>query len=193
MRNLGYVLALLVIALSAACGGGDEESADSPTDSAPESTAGSDATDEPAVTDEPTVGDVGEPPDACTLVTAADVTAAVGETALEPPQVDSSTQCDYGSADDFNFVKVRIDRVVSQGFFDQYVQSLSATVEVEDLGDAAYQTEDGGTILVLNGSYELRIDVFTCAVAECTGGETNANIDLEIAQSLATTALSRWD
>jgi hypothetical protein len=123
-------------------------------------------------------------PAACELVTASDVTAALGTAPSTPPKTDSQIECDYSNPTAYNYVNVMVQNAGSKTFFTSDANDAGATQAVSGLGDAAFQSPSGGatdTIFVLKGSNFLRIDAYVAATAANTAA----------VQQMARTAIGR--
>ena len=97
------------------------------------------------------------------LVTPADITSALGTAPVAPPSSNELTQCNYSSPTAPNYVNASVDTVVLARLFQQSVTGAGATESVAGLGDAAYETPvgaAGGSLFVLKGKKDLRIDVY---------------------------------
>ncbi len=160
-------LAAAVICTAAGCGSGSKPSSTSPAGSA-NSGSTSTATASATSTSTATANSPAAWPDACKLVTASDVTAALGTAPTAPPKTDTPLECDYSTPTMYNYVSVRVQNVPLPSFFVQSADSAGATVAVTGLGDAAFKsppTGTGCTMLVRKGNESLRIDYFVAPTA----------------------------
>lgn len=150
VAGVGLIIALSGAAV-AACG------SSSPSTSASTSANGSNSTSTSVAS--ATAGW----PKACSLVTASDVTSALGTTPSTPPKTDSQTECDYSTPSEYNYLNVMVGDFINQSLFQQDATTAGATEAVSGLGQQAFESPAGaqaGSILVAKGQNYLRIDAF---------------------------------
>jgi hypothetical protein len=127
--------------------------------------------------------------DACALVSKAEVEAAVGAALLdgEPEQFANLSTCSYKDPASPIFTVAGLSVLVTasdsdaQEVFDLAKSNAAGVKEVDGLGDSSYWDDVLGTLQVVQGIYELSVDV-----ASYEGTD-----QLSAAEDIARTALSR--
>ena len=155
LRIVGYLTVLGACVLLAACGGSNETTGSataSPTQSTAATGANSSATRPPAVT-----------PDPCSLLTKAEVEAALGAPISEPTQSGIGTPnviCDFRGQAQTGVLLLVNNGSTSAGAKRIFDASRRDTYpEVAGLGESAYWQENSGGIHVLKGSFVVNLDV----------------------------------
>jgi hypothetical protein len=196
---LGVLAALLLLALSGlllltACGGDDEEATGTPSGTrapaatqtttgtqAPAETAVAEATQTATTAPQTSGGDI----DPCALVTKEEAEAIIGESLDEPVVTITEllVSCLY-STPDFDSVNVDVliydDEDQAEGGF-ELALDINDYPEIEGIGERAYDSRPIGDITVLEGKYELSVDVSV--------GDGEA--DFETAKDVAAKAVGR--
>ena len=197
---LGVLAALLLLALAgllllAACGGDDEEATGTPggtqapavTPTAAGTTVGAtetavaEATQTATTAPQASGGDI----DPCALVTKDEAEAIIGESLGDPlvTITELLVSCLY-STPDFDSVNVDVliydDEDQAEGGF-ELALDINDYPEIEGIGERAYDSRPIGDITVLNGKYELSVDVSV--------GDGEA--DFETAKDVAAKAVGR--
>lgn len=164
-------LAAAALVFAAACGGGDDGDGGgdgngaqaTATKPAAEPTAkATDAPATPAATGAPAVT-----LDVCSLVAKADIEAAIGAPVLDgkPEQAANLFTCSYAEPEFSNFSAAGVAVLVADNASDakeayDLAKSNAAEVqEVDGLGEAAYWDSILNTMQILEGRYELSVDV----------------------------------
>ena len=172
--------------LSAACGGDDEKS---PTGPSPIATTAP-ATRSPASASPATESTKTDAAfNACALISKAEVEAAVGAAVLdgEPEQLANLSTCSYKDPASPIFTVAGLSVLVTssdsdaQEVFDLAKRNAADVKEVDGLGDSAYWDGVLGTLQVVQGEYELSVDV----------ASDEGTDQLSAAEDIARTALSR--
>ncbi|MDO8614846.1 MAG: hypothetical protein Q7T33_03795 [Dehalococcoidia bacterium] len=189
IMSAAVVTVLVMLALAAACGGDDEE-AETGGDG-PEPTTTREAGPTGA---ERTAAATAEPPgnggsaaaiDACALITREEVEAAVGKSVGDGESQNTPPVfgCTYRSAD-FDLVHVAVvvwDSAEQAGDVFQLAIDNNDYPEIEGIGDRAYDARPLFGITVLNGKYEVSVDVIS-------GGDED---EFELAKDLVKKAVDR--
>jgi hypothetical protein len=157
------VLVLGAAVLLAACGGDDPAAPDAVAHTATTSSA-TKATATPFPTARP---DVADAIDACALVTKAEIESAVSATVLDgaPEQMANLATCSYKDPDApiSTVAGLSVFAAASASdareVFDLAKRNAADVQEVDGLGDDAYWDDILGTLQVLEGTYEVGIDV----------------------------------
>jgi hypothetical protein len=103
---------------------------------------------------------------ACTLLTVAEITQALGVAPTEPPTNSSATDCYYVAPSYPNFFNLSVRPLVSPALWKQEVQGGGATIAVAGLGDEAFRSPSNSTIMVRKGKRTLRIDEFVPGLSD---------------------------
>ena len=158
-------LAMLSAALLlSACGGGNTSTGDKTQPAAKAATAATTRTSPtPTAQASPTGAEI----DPCALVTRAEVEAAVGATVLDPKpeRLANLASCSFHdpAAPIFSLASVNVFAAASesdaQEIFDLAKGNAADVQEVDGLGDDAYWDDILGTLQVLEGTYEISVDV----------------------------------
>lgn len=159
MKRTSFAIALTVVALTAACGGGDDSSAgDRRTDSTTESGASTDSTagaggassDSVAAPGAPT-GSGDDSLDPCSLVTSDEAAEVLGDKPDKPTDVQAGdvSACTYRLPDGSAAVQINMQRG-DDATFESQVAELSGEA-VDGVGDKALVNATVGQISVVKG------------------------------------------
>ncbi len=159
---IGRMAALGVLTLLTACG------AESPSSGAPGQTAGSSTTASSS-----TISQGGNLPNACTLLTAAEVQSFVSGT-VGPPQ-GSASDCKFAQQGSGKAVDVTVMGPASRDQFTSEMQQFSGK-SVSGVGDAAFLAQANSFVAFLKGSTEVKVQYSTSLIGadDVTGLETLA-------------------
>ena len=104
---------------------------------------------------------------ACKLLTAAEITAALGTAPTAPPTTDTPGECDYSAPAHFNFINISTSALVgTPNLWVQQAQGANATIPVAGIGDQAFRSANNLTIMVRKGKRTLRIDQYLSGLSE---------------------------
>ena len=162
-------VALCTVIFAAACGGGDDGNGDNSAEPAATQPVADEPTNVPTDDASPTSA---APPeeaelDVCGLVTKAEVEAALGVPVLdgEPQQAANLFTCSFNDPEAPIFTAAGVAVFVAENDDDanevyELAKSNAAEVqEVDGLGEAAYWDATLNTMQILQGRYEISIDV----------------------------------
>jgi hypothetical protein len=178
---LGALAALFLVALSglvllAACGGDDEEGTRSTDETrTPAATASAGETQTPAATASPAAEETataapaasGGEFDPCSLLTKAEVEAAIGTSVTEPEAEGLSNlfTCSYNDPETPLFSLVTVSVFVGENadqasdVYELTKDNAADAQEVDGIGDEAFWDDILNGLEVLEGKYDIRIDV----------------------------------
>lgn len=151
--------------LLSACGGGGNTSTGEKTQPPAGAATAATARTSPAPTAQPSPA--GAEIDPCALVTKAEIEAAVGTAVLDPKseRLANLASCSFHdpAAPIFSLASVTVFAAASESdareIFDLAKGNAADVQEVDGLGDDAYWDDILGTLQVLEGTYEISVDV----------------------------------